>query len=90
VPTFDIEVTRDGRWWMITAPGLDGYVAADGSINVGDTTQARHGGEIDEMARDFIATVLEVPIEDVRVERIRDGVRRAYVVICSASRLAGG
>jgi hypothetical protein len=55
---------------MITVPGLDGYVAADGSINVGDTTQARHAGEIEYMARDFIATVLDLPIEDIEVRRI--------------------
>jgi hypothetical protein len=58
VPTCDIEVTRDGRWWMITVPELAGYVAADGSINLSDTTQARHEGEIERMARDFIATAM--------------------------------
>jgi len=79
VPTFVIEVTRDGKWWMITVPELAGYVAADGSINLSDTTQARYGGEIDDMASDFIATMLDVPIEGVHVEHIRDGVRRAYV-----------
>ena len=66
---FDIKVTREGRWWMITVPGLAGYVTPDGSINVSDTTQARHEREIDAMARDFIATVLDIPIETVGVRR---------------------
>ena len=67
MPTYYIEVTRGGRWWMITVPGLDGHVAADGSINVSDTTQARSEGEIESMARDFIATVLDVPIDGIEV-----------------------
>jgi hypothetical protein len=25
VPTYDIEVTRDGGWWMIHIPALDGH-----------------------------------------------------------------
>lgn len=70
MPTFDIEVTRDGRWWAIYIPALDGYVLPDGSINVGGVTQARHRGEIEDMARDYIAVVLDVPIEDVAVKRI--------------------
>jgi hypothetical protein len=51
----------------ITVPGLDGYVAADGSINVGDITQARFEGEIE--CSDFIAVTLDVPIEDIEVRR---------------------
>jgi hypothetical protein len=35
---FDIEVTRDGRWWMIYVPVIDGL------------TQARHPGEVELMA----------------------------------------
>jgi hypothetical protein len=38
MPTYDIEVTRDGRWWMFHIPALDGL------------TQARFRGEIEEMA----------------------------------------
>ncbi|GAS98200.1 uncharacterized protein RMCC_5165 [Mycolicibacterium canariasense] len=64
---FDVEVTRDDRWWMITVPELDGYVTPSGAINIGDTTQARHEGEIEAVARDFVATVLGVPTEDVAV-----------------------
>lgn len=64
---FDIEVTRDGRWWMITVPALDRYEAPDGSINISDTTQARRASEVDVMARDFIALITGLPIEDVAV-----------------------
>lgn len=69
MPTYDIEVTRDGRWWMIRVPGLDGYVTASGAINASTVTQARYEGEVEEMARDFIGCVLDVPIEEVRVNR---------------------
>lgn len=70
MPTYDIEVTRDGRWWMISIPELDGFVAADGSINVGAITQARHPGEIEDMARSYIAVTTDTPIDEVRVNRL--------------------
>jgi hypothetical protein len=53
--TYEVVVTRDGRWWMIAIPALDGL------------TQARHRGEIEEMARDYIAVTLDAPIADVAV-----------------------
>jgi hypothetical protein len=40
---YEIEVTRDGRWWMIHVPEID------------QLTQARHAGEIEEMAQSLIA-----------------------------------
>lgn len=57
MPCYDIEVTRDGRWWMIHVPELDLL------------TQARHPGEIEDMARDLIAVSTDTPIEDVSVNR---------------------
>jgi len=58
MPTFDIDITRDGRWWMIHVPELDLL------------TQARHPGEIDTMARELIAVSTECPIKDVAVRRL--------------------
>lgn len=66
---FDIEVYRDGVWWMIRVPGLAGHVMPDGTVNVSDTTQARFESEVDAMARDFIATVLDLPAETVCVRQ---------------------
>ena len=43
MPSYDIEVTRDGRWWMVHIPAIDGL------------TQARFPGEIVEMARDYLS-----------------------------------
>ena len=60
VPTFDIEVTRDGCWQMIHVPEID------------QLTQACHSGEIDDMARELIAVSTGVPIEDVAVRRWTD------------------
>jgi hypothetical protein len=56
--TYDIEVTRDGKWWMIHIPVLDGL------------TQARFPGEIEDMARDYIAVTTDTPIEEIRVNRV--------------------
>jgi hypothetical protein len=52
---YDIEVTRDGRFWMIHIPAIDGL------------TQARFPGEIEDMAREYIAVDTETPIEDVQI-----------------------
>jgi hypothetical protein len=56
--TYDIEVTRDGKWWMIHIPVLDGL------------TQARFPGEIEDMARDYIAVTTDTPIEEIRANRV--------------------
>jgi len=58
---YEVNVTRDGRWWMITVPELAGYVSADGAVNLSDTTQARRLSEVESQARDFICTVTDCP-----------------------------
>lgn len=65
--TYQVNVTRDDRWWMITVPELAGYVTADGAINVGDTTQARRLAEVPSEARDFICTVTDSAPSEVAV-----------------------
>lgn len=39
--TYDVTVTREDRWWMISVPGLDRYQGRDGSVNLSTVTQAR-------------------------------------------------
>jgi hypothetical protein len=41
--SFDIDVTRDGGWWMVHIPALGGL------------TQARFPGEVELTAREYIA-----------------------------------
>jgi hypothetical protein len=53
--SFDIEITRDGRWWMIHIPALDGL------------TQARFPEEIEDMARSYISLVTETPVDKIRI-----------------------
>jgi hypothetical protein len=55
VHEYKIEVTRDGRWWMIHIP------------DVGGLTQARRLSEVDYMARDYIALVTHTPIDEIAV-----------------------
>ncbi len=45
-PTYTAAVTRDGRFWLIRIDGVG-------------QTQARDADEIEAMARDLIATVLD-------------------------------
>jgi hypothetical protein len=52
---YDVEVTREGRWWMIRIPELDGL------------TQARWPGEIRRMARSYIAVSTDQPIDTIAV-----------------------
>jgi hypothetical protein len=53
--THEVRVTRDGRWWMIEIPELDGL------------TQARRLDEVESMAREYIAVTLDVPLSTVAV-----------------------
>ena len=55
MPTYDVNATRDGRFWMVAVPELDGL------------TQARYRGEVEAMAREYIATVLDLPVDDIAV-----------------------
>jgi hypothetical protein len=52
---YKVEITRDGRWWMVHVPEIDGL------------TQARRIGEAEQMAREFIALETSTPITDVMV-----------------------
>ncbi|MCA2355762.1 hypothetical protein [Mycobacterium intracellulare] len=64
---YHVEVTLDGRWWMITVPELDGYKDADGAVNLSDTTQARRLSEVPIQALDFIAVCADTPIDDIEM-----------------------
>jgi predicted RNase H-like HicB family nuclease len=46
--TYAANVTRDGKWWMVAVPEIDGL------------TQARSLAEADRMARSLIAVTLDV------------------------------
>lgn len=48
-------VTREGKWWMVRVPAIDGL------------TQARRLSEAGLMARELIAVTLDVPPGDVDV-----------------------
>jgi hypothetical protein len=52
---YDITVTREGKWWMIDVPAIDGL------------TQARRLSEIKTMAVSLIAVTLDVPASQVGV-----------------------
>jgi hypothetical protein len=56
VKTYDVTVERDGRWWMVAIPELDGL------------TQARRLDEVEQMAREYIAVTTDVPLSRVAVE----------------------
>jgi hypothetical protein len=57
--TYEIEVERDGRWWMIRIPELDGL------------TQARWPSEIKRMAREYIAVSTDQNIRDIAVRVVK-------------------
>ena len=46
--TYTAKVSRDGRFWLIHVPEVDRY------------TQARNVGEIETMARDLVAVMLDI------------------------------
>lgn len=49
--SFDIDVTRDGGWWMVHIPELGGR------------TQAFYPREVEPMAREYIAMTTGTPID---------------------------
>jgi hypothetical protein len=53
--SFDIDVTRDGGWWMVHIPTLGGR------------TQARFPREVEPMAREYIAVSTGTPIDQVAI-----------------------
>lgn len=53
---YQANVAREGRWWMVYIPELDGV------------TQARRVAEAELMAREYIAVTLDMDIEDVAVD----------------------
>jgi predicted XRE-type DNA-binding protein len=53
---FKIEVTREGRWWMVHIPEIDGL------------TQARRLSEAETMAREYIALDRGLPYDQIKVE----------------------
>jgi hypothetical protein len=54
--TYDVVVTPDDRWLMVSVPAL------------GLLTQARHPAEVETMARSLIATSLDVSHDSFEVQ----------------------
>jgi hypothetical protein len=58
--SYEATVTRDGKWWMVAIPEIDGL------------TQARRLSEAERMAREYVAVSLGLPLQSVAV-RLRVG-----------------
>lgn len=93
VKRYEVNVERDGDVWLLRVPGVD------------RSTQARHLGEVDAMARDLIEVMTDEPAEpgsvdlDVRyavpedaarlAEQLADLVRRIDDLQAEAARVRG-
>lgn len=53
---YKIEIERDGKWWMVKIPDIDGL------------TQARRLSEATTMAREYISLTQNVPFDDINIE----------------------
>lgn len=51
--------TRQGRWWIVSVPAVDGV------------TQALHLDDVAQAATALVAVTLDVPLTDVHVEVVR-------------------
>lgn len=73
--TYTATVTREGRWWMINIPELDGI------------TQARRLAEAELMAREYIAVTIDEKLSDIAVELHLDGIAGVEAVSERISRI---
>jgi hypothetical protein len=53
--TYDVDVTREGKWWMVSIPALDGL------------TQAYNLSEVEAMARSYIAVSQNADPDQIEV-----------------------
>lgn len=53
---YDVTVRRDGRFWFVEIPSIDG------------ATQARSLGEVEEMAREYITLSQDVPADSIELQ----------------------
>ncbi|HEY5852606.1 MAG TPA: HicB family toxin-antitoxin system [Aldersonia sp.] len=53
--TYEVTVTREGKWWMVAVPAIDGL------------TQARRLADTEQMARELIALEENLALDDVAV-----------------------
>jgi hypothetical protein len=56
--SYRAEIYRDGKWWMIRVPEIDGI------------TQARNESEVWLMARDLIGVTLDIDPSTINVELV--------------------
>lgn len=54
--TYKVNVTREGKWWMVAIPALGGL------------TQARRLSDAGRMAQEWIAVTKDLEVDDVEVE----------------------
>lgn len=64
---YQVNVTRDERWWMIEVPELDGITGPDGAVNLSTITQARRLADVPNEARDFICTITDKAPSEVNI-----------------------
>jgi hypothetical protein len=53
--SFEALFSREGKWWMVAIPALDGL------------TQARRLADVDQMVREFIAVSLDLALDEITV-----------------------
>ncbi|PRB19183.1 HicB family toxin-antitoxin system [Microbacterium sp. MYb62] len=60
---YKVTISREGKWWMVAIPEIDGL------------TQARTINEAHKMAKEYIAVTLDVPLDsfDIHVQAERIG-----------------
>ena len=66
--TYTVDVTRDGRWWTVSIPAVDGV------------TQARRLSDVESMARELVAVRGHDGINGPAQQRLQIGQRKRLVI----------
>lgn len=73
IHTYEVIAYRDGRWWTLSIPELNGPSSAGANIRIVAMGQARTVSQLDNAAREVAALWLDVDETEIKVRVVIRG-----------------